>query len=148
MSQPVASFYFNVANREQALCQLLGKAVKRKLAIGVMTESATASRVIDRLLWEIPPTGFVPHCLAEDACAADTPALIDHRLDKLLPRDVLFNWTARMVPIDPRLQRVIEIVAHDDEPGRQAARQRVAQYKQAGYEVEYTDMAKLAQGGA
>lgn len=148
MSRPVASFYFNVANREQALCQLVGKAVKRKLAIGVITESETASRVIDRLLWEVPPTGFVPHCLAEDACAPQTPVLIDHRLDKLAPRDVLFNWTPRIVPADQGIQRIIEIVAHDDEAGRQAARQRVAHYKQAGYEVEYTDMAKLAQGGA
>ncbi|MGQ5522364.1 DNA polymerase III subunit chi [Chitinimonas sp. PSY-7] len=148
MSVPMASFYFNVANRELALCQLVGKALKRKLAIGVITESETASRVIDRLLWEVPPTGFVPHCLAEDSCAAQTPALIDHRLEKLGPRDVLFNWTPRMVPASPNLARVIEIVAHDDEAGRQAARQRVAQYKQAGYEVEYTDMAKLAQGGA
>ncbi len=148
MSQPMASFYFNVANREQALCQLVDKAVKRKLAIGVITESETASRVIDRLLWEIPPTGFVPHCLAEDDCAALTPALIDHRIEKLGNRDVLFNWTPRIVPFSPNLARVIEIIAHDDEPGRQAARQRVAQYKQAGYEVEYTDMAKLAQGGA
>ncbi|PHV13500.1 DNA polymerase III subunit chi [Chitinimonas sp. BJB300] len=148
MSQPMASFYFNVANREQALCQLVDKAVKRRLAIGVITESETASRVIDRLLWEIPPTGFVPHCLAEGGCAALTPALIDHRMEKLGNRDVLFNWTPRMVPISQNLARVIEIIAHDDEPGRQAARQRVAQYKQAGYEVEYTDMAKLAQGGA
>lgn len=147
MSQSKVSFYFNIANREQALCQLVGKAMRQKLAIGVLTGSEAASQQIDRLLWERPPTGFLPHCLADQPEASQTPTLISHQLDALLPCDVLFNWTDAALPGQPGLQRIIEMVEQGDEAGRLAARQRVAGYKQAGYEVDYTDMAKLAQGG-
>ncbi|GLR15215.1 DNA polymerase III subunit chi [Chitinimonas viridis] len=140
--KPLASFYFNVSNREQALCQLVGKAVKRKLATGIVTDSETASRVIDRLLWEVPPTGFVPHCLGDDALASQTPALIDHRLELLLPREVVFNWTAHVVPTDRGIARIVEIVPRDDMDLREVARQRLALYKRAGYDVEFTDMDK------
>ncbi|HEY9100823.1 DNA polymerase III subunit chi [Chitinimonas sp.] len=143
---PQASFYFNVANREQALCQLVGKAVKRKLATGVVTDSETASQMLDRLLWEFPPTGFVPHCLGSHALAAQTPALIDHRLEVLLPRDVVFNWTSHIVRTDMGIERIVEIVPRDDMALRQEARTRLQLYKQAGYEVDFTDMATLVKG--
>ncbi|QDQ26201.1 DNA polymerase III subunit chi [Chitinimonas arctica] len=139
----LASFYFNVANREQALCQLVGKAVKRKLATGIVTDSEMASQVISRLLWEVPPTGFIPHCLASDVLAPDTLALIDHRINALLPREVVFNWTAHMLPTDLGIGRIVEIVPHDDMALRQLARERLAHYKRAGYQVEFTDMATL-----
>ncbi|GAB3243026.1 DNA polymerase III subunit chi [Chitinimonas naiadis] len=143
---PLASFYFNVSNREQALCQLVGKAVKRKLATGIVTDSETASQVLDRLLWEVPPTGFVPHCLAGHELAAQTPALIDHRIEVLLPREVVFNWTSHIVRTDMEIARIVEIVPRDDMALRQEARSRLQLYKQAGYEVEFTDMATLGKG--
>lgn len=142
----LASFYFNVANRELALCQLVGKAVKRKLATGIVTDSETASVVIDRLLWEATSTGFIPHCLAADALASETPALIDHRLSSLLPRDVVFNWASNLVPTDLGIARIVEIVPHDDMDLRQIARERLGYYKRAGYDIEFTDMANLAKG--
>jgi DNA polymerase-3 subunit chi len=138
-----ASFYFNVSNREQALCQLVGKAWKQGLVVGVATDSAATSQTLDRLLWEVPPTGFVPHCLVDSPLAADTPVWLDHRLDTLLPRDVLFNFTGRDLPAELNDTRLVEIVARDDEAGRQLARQRVRAYRQAGYDVEFIDMAKL-----
>jgi DNA polymerase-3 subunit chi len=137
-----ASFYFNVANREQALCQLVGKAWKRRLAVGVATDSVATSQSLDRLLWEVPPTGFLPHCLADHPLATDTPVLLGHDLDALLPRDVLFNCTGQDLPAGLNAARLVEIVARDDEAGRQLARQRVRAYQQAGYDVEFTDMAK------
>ncbi|WP_269532751.1 DNA polymerase III subunit chi [Chitinimonas sp. BJYL2] len=141
-----ASFYYNVASREQALCQLVGKAVKRKLATGVLTGNEADSMAVDRLLWEIPSTGFVPHCLADQPVAAATPAWIHHELDALLPRDVLFNWSDQAVPADRGIARIVEIVPRDDDGLRQIARQRLAYYKQAGYEIEFTDMLQLAKG--
>lgn len=145
MAQPQASFYFNVQSREQALCQLVGKALKQRLAIGIAADSEATAARLDRLLWEVPATGFLPHCHPRDAVAAETPVWLDHRLDTLAGRAVLFNWTGQVVPAALGAGRVIEIVARDDEAGRQAARQRVAQYKDAGYAVDFTDMAQPRQ---
>ncbi|MBV8659272.1 MAG: DNA polymerase III subunit chi [Burkholderiales bacterium] len=143
MSQLLASFYFNVANRDQALCQLAGKALKQQLAVGIVTASEGDSHALDRWLWELPATGFLPHCLADDPLAADTPVLLHHRWDRLSGRDVLFNWSQQDLAAVTDARRVIEVVARDDEAGRQAARARVAAYKAAGFVVDFTDMAVL-----
>jgi len=139
-----ATFYFNVSNREQALCQLVGKALQRGLSIAIATDSPAATQVLDRLLWEVPPTGFLPHCTGDHALAAQTPILLDHRLELLPARDVLFSWQSNAPLAKERFARIVEIVARGDDAGREAARARVASYKAAGFEVEFTDMAKLA----
>ena len=60
------TFYFNVLNREKALCQLVGKSLASGKTVCVLTESAAATAALDRLLWEVPQNGFVPHCAADD----------------------------------------------------------------------------------
>lgn len=142
MSATKASFYFNVASREQALCQLVGKAWKRGLAVGVATESEAASHQLDRYLWEVPALGFLPHCIAGSALAPDTPVWLGHELASLARCDIVFNWTGRDLPAGLSVPRVIEIVARQDDMGRANARQRVRTYQQAGYEVDFTDMDK------
>lgn len=150
MGTPRVSFYFNVANRDRALSQLAGKAWKQGLSVAIATESEADSHALDRFLWESPSIGFLPHCLAGDEVAGDTPIWLDHRLDALVPRNVLFNLNARDWAEDElqalsQVDRVIEVVAQDDEAGRQDARRHVARYRQAGFDVEFTDMAKLEQ---
>ncbi|MFC4161138.1 DNA polymerase III subunit chi [Chitinimonas lacunae] len=141
MATPRASFYFNVRRRDHALCQLIDKALRQGLAIGVAADSEADVHALDLLLWEVPPTGFLPHCKVGHALADVTPVLLDHRLDRLPQRDVLFNWRHDIAADPQRFGRVIEIVARDDEIGREAARQRVAAYKRAGFTVDFTDMA-------
>lgn len=139
---PRASFYFNVRNREQALCQLLGKGLQQGLSMAVVTDSPAASQVLDRFLWEFPPTGFLPHCAADHPLATETPILLDHRSEKLQARDVLFSWQSHAPLIHARFGRIIELVAQDDPAGREAARNRVASYRAAGFDVDFTDMDK------
>jgi len=143
MTQPLVSFYFNVSSRDQALCQLAGKALKQQLAVGIVTASEGESQQLDRWLWEVPATGFLPHCLAGDPLAAETPVLLHHRWDALAGRDVLFNWSHQDLSAVTDTRRIIEVVARDDEAGRVAARSRVAAYKAAGFAVDFTDMAVL-----
>lgn len=141
---PRASFYFNVSNRHEALCQLAGKALRQGLRMGIATDSPAASQVLDRLLWEIPPTGFLPHVGADHPLAEQTPILLDHRTELIPARDVLFSWRQQATLLGDRFGRVIEIVERGDEEGKLAARMRVASYKAAGFEVDFTDMATLA----
>lgn len=143
-----ASFYFNVNNRQEALCQLVGKALRQGLKLGIATDSPAATQVLDRLLWEIPLTGFLPHCSADHPLATQTPILLDHRIDLLPPCDVVFSWRNQATLAGERFARVVEIVERGDEEGKAAARARVASYKAAGCTVDFTDMATLAKQNA
>ncbi|WP_374357109.1 DNA polymerase III subunit chi [Chitinimonas sp.] len=134
-------FYFNVAGYDSALRQLLGKAWRYGLTVGVLTESAPACQALDRMLWEEPNTGFLPHCLAGSPVAAQTTIWLAHQLDALHGRQVLFNRSGQDVLPGFAGEQLVELVARGDEEGAEQARQRVRRYRQAGYEVEFTDMA-------
>jgi DNA polymerase-3 subunit chi len=140
------SFYFNVRSREQALCQLAGKALAQGKSIWILTGSEAASQAVDRLLWETPPTGFLPHCSADATIASQTPIIVDHRVELLAARDVLFNWTDRVAPRFSEFARLIEIV-DTDEALRLAARERWSAYKQLGHTPHATDMQELLSRG-
>ena len=140
------TFYFNVRNREQALCQLVGKALAQGLDSAILTESSAASTVLDRVLWEIPQHGFLPHCGADDPRADRTPVIIDHRPEKLPARAVLFNWTGQLASGFQRCERLIEIV-DTDEAMRLAARERWRAYQAQGFEPNAIDMQELTRHG-
>jgi DNA polymerase-3 subunit chi len=140
------SFYFNVNNRESALCQLVGKALMQGKRMIILTGSEAATKALDSLLWEMPPAGFLPHCQADASFAAETPIIIDHRVEIITPRDILFNWTDRIAPRFSEYSRLIEIVDTDEEL-KAAARQRWAAYKAQGYTPSATDMQELLNRG-
>ncbi|UXY15146.1 DNA polymerase III subunit chi [Chitiniphilus purpureus] len=138
------TFYFNVKHRGHALCQLVGKALAQRLTINVLTASDADSRELDRLLWEIPQIGFLPHCAADDPLAPVTPIVIDHRPALLSDRAALFNWTEAAIPAElDGHQRVLEIVERDD-AARDQARERWRSYQARGVTPQAVDMLELA----
>ena len=139
---PDITFYFNVSRRETALCQLVSKALQQQHTINILTDSEAASESLDRLLWEIPSTGFLPHCAADHPLAAQTPICIDQRSALLKPRDILFNWSTQLSPQLDSYQRIIEIVDTTDAL-RAEARQRFRAYQAQGYTVKTIDMTIL-----
>lgn len=140
------TFYFNVNNREHALCQLVGKALAAGKTINILTESTAASAVLDRLLWEVPQHGFLPHCAADDPRADRTPVIVDHRPERLPARQILFNWTGQVAAGFARYDRLIEIV-DSDATLRLQARERWRAYQAQGHEPTATDMQELARNG-
>lgn len=133
------SFYFNVPNREHALCQLVSKALAKRLSINILTDSQAATAALDGLLWEVPQTGFLPHCAADAAMVADTPIVLDDRPELLPARQLLFNWTNGLPPGFERYQRVIEVVSIDEE-ARTLARERWKAYVAQGFKPTSFDM--------
>jgi DNA polymerase III subunit chi len=133
------SFYFNVPNREHALCQLVSKALAKRLSINILTDSQAAAVALDGLLWEVPQTGFLPHCSADAAIAADTPIVLDYRSELLPDRQLLFNWTNGLPSGFERYQRVIEVVSIDEE-ARTLARGRWKAYVAQGFKPTSFDM--------
>lgn len=133
------TFYFNVKQREAALCQLVEKALKQKLRIHILTENEADSVKLDRYLWQLPNIGFLPHCAADHPLAKETPILIDHRNTLLTSADILFNWCSNIPESITFYQRVIEIVDGQKE-NRLVARERFKTYQANNIEIQTIDM--------
>ncbi|MEO8718630.1 MAG: DNA polymerase III subunit chi [Burkholderiales bacterium] len=138
-------FYFNAADKLQVACRLAGKALSQGKRLLIYAPQADAAQQIDRLLWTWPATGFVPHCRADDALAADTPVLIGAQADAAAGCDILLNLAPETPPAFERFERLLEVVARDD-ADRQAARERFRFYRERGYEVANHDLAGESRG--
>jgi DNA polymerase-3 subunit chi len=98
---------------------------------------------IDRLLWTWPAVGFVPHCLADDALAAETPVLIATEAQAAPVRDVLLNLAEECPEFFERYDRLLEVVSQDA-ADRQSARSRYAWYRDRGYALRNHDLSGAA----
>ncbi|XZG70199.1 DNA polymerase III subunit chi [Chitinibacteraceae bacterium HSL-7] len=139
-------FFYNVSHRERALCQIVGKALARGQTLNVLCADDAARQHVDRLLWEMPHTGFMPHCAADAPHASNTPAIIDHRVDLMTARDLLINWSNDVPPEVLRERTLVETVeiVDRDETLRAQLRDRVRSYRSLGITPEIIDMDQLA----
>lgn len=133
-------FYHGASDKVAAACALLGGAYAQKKPMLVYAPENDVASGVDRSLWTQPALGFVPHCRADSPLAGETPILLTDNLDAPAQTDRLMNLGKAVPPGFERFQRLIEVVGQDDDD-RQAARQRVALYKQRGCDVRYFDLA-------
>lgn len=132
-------FYFNAPDRLQVACRLAGKALAQKQRLLVYApETDTAGR-IDRMLWTWPATGFVPHCMAHDRLAAETPVLIAAGDETPPDCELLLNLGGECPPHFERFQRLLEVVGADEEE-RKAGRARYRYYLDRGYRIANHDL--------
>ena len=142
-------FYFNAADRLQVACRLAGKAITQKKRLLIYAPQAQTAQRIDRLLWTWPATGFVPHCFARDALAAETPVLIAADADATGPEagELLLNLDEACPPHFERFERLLEVVGRDDAE-RDAGRARYRYYRERGYPIRNHDLeGDKARGG-
>ncbi len=132
-------FYFNAADRLQVACRLAGKALTQKKRLLIFAPQPETAQRIDRLLWTWPQVGFVPHCLAHDALAADTPVLIALEPEAPPGCEVLLNLSDECPPHFERFERLLEVVSRD-ETARQAGRTRYGYYRERGYPISNHDL--------
>ena len=134
-------FYFNAAERLQVACRLAAKALAERKRILIYAPDADIAARLDRLMWTWSATGFVPHCPAGDALAAETPVLIaqDDRTPADIP--VLLNLSGECPPHFASFERLLEVVG-SDEADREAARVRFRSYKSKGYAIASHDLAQ------
>jgi DNA polymerase-3 subunit chi len=133
-------FYFNADDRLQVACRLAGKALTQKKRLLVYAPDGELAQRIDRMLWTWPAIGFVPHCLAGDALAAETPVLIASDSGAPEGVELLLNLGAESPPHFARFERLLEIVSTDDEE-RLSGRARFKFYRDRGYAIESHDLA-------
>jgi len=131
---------------------------KRVLAgqrLVVYCKDGSRLAAFDRMLWAFDDTAFVPHVLANDPLAPETPVVLtaEEPLQALQaagqpdqPQPWLLNLDDDCPPGFDAFERLLEIVS-DDPDDKQAARQRWRTYQTAGHAPQSHDLSRKAQGG-
>ena len=134
-------FYFNAGDRLGVACRLAGKALQQKKRVLIYAPQTELAQRIDRMLWTAQAVSFIPHCAVHDPLAASTPVLIagDDELAPDLSCEVLLNLASDCPPFFERHERLLEVVARDDEDKR-AGRARYAFYRDRGYAIRNHDL--------
>ncbi len=136
-------FYTNAEPKLQVACQIAAKAVRASLRVLIYAPDEELARAIDKLLWTFPVTGFLPHCMARDVLAAETPVLIARTGEEAAHDQVLLNLALEAPESFSRFQRLIEIVGVEP-ADQQAGRARYRYYRDRGYEVGHIDLRRTA----
>jgi DNA polymerase-3 subunit chi len=136
------AFHFNVPDRLLHACRVVRKALGQgHRAVVIGTEERLAQ--FDQSLWSFSPTEFLAHCNANamPSVVAASPVLLAHDLDVPLPhRNLLINL-GDTVPVGfGQFERMVEIVALDDQTDRQSARLRWKHYNDRGYPITRHDL--------
>ena len=139
-------FYTDAADKAEVACRLAGKAMQQKLRVLIVAPTQDQLQRVNRMLWTHPPIGFVPHCLAQEPIAAETPVLLSHNADDPPHDQVLINLGDERPSSFARFARLVEIVSNDEEDKR-LARERFRFYRDRGYEI-HTHKLPSDAGGA
>jgi DNA polymerase-3 subunit chi len=133
-------FYFTAGDRLGVACRLAGKAMRQNLRVMIYAPQPDLAQRIDRMLWTAPAVSFIPHCAVHDPLAASTPVLIAGEAPPPdLGCEVLLNLATDCPPFFERHERLLEVVAQDDQD-RRAGRARYAFYRDRGYAIRNHDL--------
>jgi DNA polymerase-3 subunit chi len=128
-------FYHYADDKLRFACRLAAKAYGEASRVVVFSPDAGLLGRFDRELWTFQSTRFVPHCWAGSGLAAETPVILATSDEHLPHHDVLLNLADEWPPFFATFERLLEIVANDEEDkGR--ARSRYAFYRKRGYDIK------------
>ncbi|WP_251863786.1 DNA polymerase III subunit chi [Achromobacter sp. Marseille-Q4962] len=145
-------FAFGAPDRLRTACQVARKRYLAGQRLLVYCSDGSRLATFDRMLWAFDDTSFVPHVLANDPLAPDTPVVLtaadpQQAAAKAAPGDAPRPWLLNLddgcPPGFDAFERVLEIVS-DDHDDRQAARQRWRAYQGAGHVPRSHDLARRA----
>lgn len=128
-------FYHYAEDKLRFACRLAAKAFDQSRRVVVYTPDAELLGRFDRDLWSFQATRFVPHCYAGSGLAAETPVILATSGEHLAHHEVLLNLADEWQPFFASFERLLEIVATDDED-KARARARYAFYRKRGYDIQ------------
>ena len=134
-------FYTGVNDKLQTACLLSHKAMQNGLRVLLHTPDEATAAQLDQLLWQYPPTGFIPHCRSDAEQAVAMPVIIGHHREPFPHSEVLISLHSNCLPFFSRFERVIEIVSQDSEDAR-LGRERYNFYRERGFEMRHFDLSK------
>ena len=127
-------FYHYADDKVRVACRLAAKACDQSSRVVVYSPDRGVLANFDRVLWTFQATRFVPHCFVESPLAAETPVLLAASGDALPHHEVLLNLCDEWPPFFATFDRLLEIVANDEDD-RTRARGRYAFYRERGYDM-------------
>lgn len=130
-------FHTNIGDKLGYACRLARKAYGNRAKVVLLAEDAAQAAALDQALWTLSDTDFLPHVMAGDPLAAQTPIIVTASEEAALPHfDMLVNLTRRTPAGFERFARVFEIISTDTEDAA-AGRQRYVAYKQQKYPLTH-----------
>jgi DNA polymerase-3 subunit chi len=139
LSNPVTrvDFHTNISDKLGYACRLARKAYSNRAKLVLLAEDAVQAAALDQALWTLSDTDFLPHVMAGDPLAAETPIIVTVNEEAELPHfDMLINLTRRQPAGFERFARVFEIISTDVDDAA-AGRQRYVAYKQQSFPLTH-----------
>lgn len=132
-------FAFGATNKLAQACQTALRQYLSGQKIVVYCSDTAKLKAFDLQLWAVDEASFVPHVMAGDVLAAQTPIILAcENLEQVMaaapPEAWLLNLDEQCPPWVGKLTRVLEIVS-DEESDKAAARARWRVYQTAGHDL-------------
>ena len=147
-------FAFGAPDRLRMACQVVRKRYLAGQRLVVYCKEGSRLAAFDRMLWAFDDTSFVPHVLANDPLAAETPVVLtagdpwqaaQAAVADGQPQPWLLNLDHACPPGFDASARLLVIVS-DDPDDKQAARQRWRAYQGAGHTPQSHDLIQRQSG--
>ena len=130
-------FHTNIPDKLAYACRLARKAYASKAKIVLLAEDAAQAAALNEALWTLSNIDFLPHVMADDPLAPQTPIIITDSEEADLPHhEMLVNLTRRTPSTFSQFARVFEIIS-SDESDAAAGRQRYVAYKKQSYPLTH-----------
>jgi DNA polymerase-3 subunit chi len=130
-------FHTNIPDKLAYACRLARKAYAAKGKIVLLAEDAAQASALNDALWTLADTDFLPHVMAGDPLAGQTPIIVTDSEEAALPHyDMLVNLTRRTPATFAQFARVFEIISTDEDDAA-AGRQRYVAYKKQSYPLTH-----------
>ncbi|MGV2289660.1 DNA polymerase III subunit chi [Trinickia sp. YCB016] len=124
-------FHTNVGDSLLYACRLARKAYQAGQPLVVLAEPARL-RAFDERLWTFSPLDFIPHCMADNALAKETPVVLTSDLERAPHHQILLNLGATVPAQFARFERLIEVIGNAQDE-LVAGRERYRFYRDRGY---------------
>jgi DNA polymerase-3 subunit chi len=130
-------FHSKVPDKLLYACRLIRKARTADMQVVVLARDSQQLHMLDEALWTFSEQDFLPHVLADDELASQTPVILTDDATAALPHhQILINVSDSLPPHFARFERLFEIISTDDHDVN-AGRERYRQYQQRGYPLTH-----------
>jgi len=130
-------FHTNIPDKLSYACRLARKAYAARAKVVLLADSPAQAAELNDALWTLSGTDFIPHVMAGDPLAPETPVIVTADEATELPHhDMLVNLTRRTPAGFDQFARLFEIISTDEEDAA-AGRARYVAYKRQSYPLTH-----------
>jgi DNA polymerase-3 subunit chi len=131
-------FYHMMQKRlEQALPEIVAKALERKYRVVIKAGSKERVEVLDTALWTQDPASFLPHASVKDGFEAEQPVFLTTEDENPNGADVLILTDGAVSQMTGDFKLCCEMFDGNDDDAVKSAREKWKMYKDKGYTASY-----------